>query len=88
MLDSFWLPAGSPDSSARATTVLKLELLQYTGTFKPRGALTNLLNLDPAARARGVTAVSAGNHAAAVAYAARSLGVSAKVVMTGCASSS
>ncbi len=67
---------------AASEVLLKLELLQYTGTFKARGALTNLLNLEPAARARGVTAVSAGNHAAAVAYAAHSLGVSAKVVMT------
>jgi len=60
---------------------LKLELFQYTGTFKPRGALTNMLALDTAALRRGVTAFSAGNHAIAVAYAARMLGTSAKVVM-------
>ncbi|HEY7602182.1 MAG TPA: pyridoxal-phosphate dependent enzyme, partial [Methylomirabilota bacterium] len=42
--------------------VLKLELFQHTGTFKPRGALTVMLGLDRAALARGVTAVSAGNH--------------------------
>lgn len=65
-----------------ATSVsLKLELFQYTGTFKPRGALTNMLALDAAGLARGVTAFSAGNHALAVAYAARMLGTSAKVVM-------
>jgi threonine dehydratase len=60
---------------------LKLELFQHTGTFKPRGALTVMLNLDQAALDRGVTAVSAGNHAIAVAYAARLLGTTAKVVM-------
>lgn len=71
------------DAALGATTAvtLKLELFQYTGTFKPRGALTNMLALDAAARARGVTAFSAGNHALAVAYAARILGTSAKVVM-------
>ena len=60
---------------------LKEELFQRTGTFKPRGALSNMLRLSPEARARGVTAVSAGNHAMAVAYAARVLGSTAKVVM-------
>lgn len=60
---------------------LKLELLQYSGTFKARGALTIMNGLPPDALARGVTAVSAGNHAAAVAYAARRLGTTAKVVM-------
>jgi threonine dehydratase len=63
------------------TVVLKLELFQYTGTFKPRGALAVMLDLDRPTLARGVTAVSAGNHAIAVAYAANLLGTSAKVVM-------
>ena len=63
------------------TVVLKEELFQRTGTFKPRGALTNMLALGPEALARGVTAVSAGNHAIAVAYAAGALGSTAKVVM-------
>ena len=61
--------------------ILKLELFQRTGTFKPRGALTNVLNLTPDALMRGVTAVSAGNHAIATAYAAKILGTTAKVVM-------
>jgi threonine dehydratase len=61
--------------------VLKLELFQRTGTFKARGAINSIGQLDAAARARGVTAVSAGNHAIAVAYAARTLGTTAKVVM-------
>src|SRR5438105_5025725 len=61
--------------------LLKLELFQHAGSFKPRGALCAMLDLDRAKLARGVTAVSAGNHAMAVAYAARSLGTTAKVVM-------
>ncbi|HJP98849.1 MAG TPA: threonine/serine dehydratase [Rhodanobacteraceae bacterium] len=69
--------AAGPDTQV----FLKLELFQYTGTFKARGALLNAMALDAGARARGVTAVSAGNHAIAVAFAARSVGTSAKVVM-------
>ena len=60
---------------------LKLELFQYGGTFKARGALLNLLDLDADGLERGVTAVSAGNHAIAVAYAARAMKTHAKVVM-------
>ena len=60
---------------------LKLELFQHTGTFKPRGALSNILNLEPAQLEKGVTAFSAGNHAIAVSYAAAIAGTSAKVVM-------
>ncbi len=66
---------------AQTEVLLKLELFQRTGTFKPRGALAVMLDLDEEALAKGVTAVSAGNHAIAVAYAARILGASAKVVM-------
>ncbi|PRQ05968.1 threonine ammonia-lyase [Enhygromyxa salina] len=60
---------------------LKLELLQRAGSFKSRGALTVMRTLDADALARGVTAISAGNHAMAVGYAARVLGTTAKVVM-------
>lgn len=60
---------------------LKLELFQYAGSFKPRGALINMMALDSEQLGRGVTAVSAGNHAMAVSYAARDLGTTAKVVM-------
>jgi threonine dehydratase len=60
---------------------LKLELFQHTGTFKARGALLNVLNLAEDMRKHGVIAVSAGNHAAAVAFAAATVGISAKVVM-------
>jgi threonine dehydratase len=57
--------------------VFKLELLQHTGSFKPRGAFTNLLMREvPAA---GVVAASGGNHGAAVAYAAMKLGKKATI---------
>lgn len=59
----------------------KLELLQRTGTFKARGAIANVLDLSKEQLARGVTTVSGGNHAIAVAYAARIAGATAKVVM-------
>ncbi|GGY05024.1 pyridoxal-phosphate dependent enzyme [Massilia dura] len=60
---------------------LKLELFQKTGTFKLRGALNCIEALGAAERARGIVAVSAGNHAVAVAYTARLAGCSATVVM-------
>ncbi|MBI3932477.1 MAG: threonine/serine dehydratase [Acidobacteria bacterium] len=63
------------------TVVLKEELFQRTGSFKPRGALAVMLDLPAEALARGVTTVSAGNHAMAVGYAAEALGTTAKVVM-------
>lgn len=66
---------------ADTSVMLKLELFQRAGSFKTRGALLGILALDDDARGRGVTAVSAGNHAIAVSYAANALGVDAKVVM-------
>jgi threonine dehydratase len=60
---------------------LKLELLQKTGSFKPRGAFNKMLTLTPAERAAGVVAVSGGNHAQAVAYVARELGIKATICM-------
>lgn len=60
---------------------LKEELFQRTGSFKPRGALSVMLDLDDAALARGVTGVSAGNHAISLGYCARILGTTAKVAM-------
>lgn len=62
-------------------TLFKLENLQMTGSFKERGALNRLLELTDEEKARGVIAASAGNHAQAVAYHARRLGISAKIVM-------
>jgi threonine dehydratase len=64
-----------------AEVVLKLENLQFTASFKDRGALVKLLSLGAAERARGVIAMSAGNHAQAVAYHARRLGIAAAIVM-------
>jgi len=60
---------------------LKEELFQRTGSFKPRGALSVMLDLDADALSRGVTGVSAGNHAISLGYCARILGTTAKVVM-------
>jgi len=60
---------------------LKLELFQKTGSFKPRGVLNRLANMTGAERQRGLITLSAGNHAQAVAWAARQCGVRATVVM-------
>jgi threonine dehydratase len=60
---------------------LKFENLQFTAAYKERGALNKLLQLTPEERARGVIAASAGNHAQAVAYHARRLGIPAVIVM-------
>jgi threonine dehydratase len=60
---------------------VKFENLQFTASFKERGALTKLLSLDAGERARGVVTASAGNHAQAVAYHAGRLGIPATIVM-------
>lgn len=60
---------------------LKFENLQFTASFKERGALNRMLTLSPAERAAGVIAVSAGNHAQGVAYHAQRMGVPAVIVM-------
>jgi threonine dehydratase len=64
-----------------AQVSLKLENLQFTGSFKDRGALVRLLALTEAERARGIIAMSAGNHAQAVACHAQRLGIAATIVM-------
>ncbi len=69
------------DPFGLAELVLKLEMLHPTGSFKERGALNKLLSLDAGARAAGVIAVSAGNHAQGVAYHARRLAIPATIVM-------
>lgn len=61
--------------------LLKLELWQVCGSFKARGALTWLSSLSTEERQHGVIAASAGNHAVAVSFAAKTLGISAKVIM-------
>jgi len=60
---------------------LKFENLQFTATFKERGAFNRLQALSPDQRRRGVVAMSAGNHAQGVAYHARRLGIPAVIVM-------
>ena len=64
-----------------AEVYLKFENLQFTASFKERGALVKLLSLANAERAAGVLAVSAGNHAQGVAYHAKRLGLRAVIVM-------
>ncbi|MFN2563616.1 MAG: threonine/serine dehydratase [Gemmatimonadaceae bacterium] len=71
---------------ANVALFLKCENLQKTGSFKPRGALNKVCRLDAAARRRGVVTVSAGNHAQALAWAARTANVRATVVMPRAAS--
>jgi threonine dehydratase len=62
-------------------TVLKFENKQFTGSFKDRGALLKLLSLNTELKKRGVIAMSAGNHAQAVAYHSQKLGIPATIVM-------
>ena len=64
-----------------ARLFLKCESLQKTGSFKARGALNKVLSLSAEERARGLITVSAGNHAQAVAWAAREVGAPCAVVM-------
>ena len=64
-----------------ANVWVKFENLQFTAAYKERGALNKLLLMDPALRRRGVIAASAGNHAQAVAYHGRRLGVPVTIVM-------
>lgn len=64
-----------------SSVFLKCENLQKTGSFKVRGALNAIAALGPDERARGVVTISAGNHAQAVAWAARRAGIRAVVVM-------
>jgi threonine dehydratase len=64
-----------------ADVVIKFENLQFTGSFKERGALNKLLSLSSEERANGVVAMSAGNFAQAVAYHAGRLGIASTIVM-------
>jgi threonine dehydratase len=75
------LSAQSLGARAGVDLRLKCECFQKTGSFKPRGALNKVLSLSAAVRARGLVTVSAGNHAQAVAWAARHVGAPCVVVM-------
>src|SRR5690349_2091036 len=75
------LSAQSIGARAGVDLWLKCECFQKTGSFKPRGALNKVLSLSAEDRARGLVTVSAGNHAQAVAWAARHVGAPCVVVM-------
>src|SRR5512134_786464 len=75
------LPSRTLSQLTGAQVFLKFENLQFTASFKERGALNKLLSLGPEERRRGVIAMSAGNHAQAVAYHAARLGIPALIVM-------
>lgn len=76
-----FLPAPRLSALTGAECFVKFENMQVTGAFKERGAYVKLSRLDPAARRAGVIAMSAGNHAQAVAYHAQRLGIPATIVM-------
>ncbi len=75
------LPAPKLSALTGAEVYVKYENLQVTNSFKDRGALNKLASLGESARARGVIAMSAGNHAQAVAYHAARLTIPATIVM-------
>jgi threonine dehydratase len=75
------LPAGALSRRVGRRVLLKAENLQLTGSFKPRGALNTIARLSPAELEAGVVCASAGNHAQAVAFAARGAGARATVFM-------
>jgi threonine dehydratase len=75
------VPSAALSAYLGAPVWLKVECLQKTGSFKPRGAFNKMLSLAPNERARGVVAVSGGNHAQGVAFAARQLGCRAVICM-------
>src|SRR5262249_40669406 len=75
------LPAPKLSGLTGARVHVKYENLQVTNSFKDRGAFVKLQALTAAERARGVIAMSAGNHAQAVAYHAKRLGIKATIVM-------
>ncbi len=75
------LRSGELDAMVGGRVFLKAENLQRSGSFKFRGALNRVLALTPAQRTQGVVAFSSGNHALAIAEAARLVGVAASVIM-------
>src|SRR4029079_18672055 len=73
--------APRPSELTGATVFVKHENMHPTGAFKERGAVNKLASLGPEERRRGVIAMSAGNHAQAVAYHAKRFGIPATIVM-------
>src|SRR5437660_6486078 len=76
-----FLPSQTLSRLTGCELYLKFENLQFTASFKERGALNKLLSLSAAERRRGVVAMNAGNHAQAVGYHAAPLGTPAQIVM-------
>ena len=81
LLDTPCVESRTLSNITGAHIFLKFENLQYTASFKERGACNKLAQLSPEERARGVIAMSAGNHAQGVAYHAERLGIRAVIVM-------
>jgi threonine dehydratase len=81
VLETPCLPSRTLSAITGCEVYLKFENLQFTASFKERGALNRLVQLTSAERACGVLAVSAGNHAQGVAYHAERLGIAATIVM-------
>ena len=81
LLDTPCVESRTLSNITGAQIFLKFENLQYTASFKERGACNKLAQLSLAERARGVIAMSAGNHAQGVAYHAERLGIRAVIVM-------
>jgi len=75
------VPAPRLSELTGATVLVKHENMQATASFKERGAVNKLLTLSESERTRGIIAMSAGNHAQAVAYHARRFGIPATIVM-------
>ena len=81
VFDTPCMPSRTLSAITGCEVFLKFENLQFTASFKERGALNKLLQLNGEERSRGVLAVSAGNHAQGVAYHAQRLGIPATIVM-------
>ena len=74
-------PSATLSERLKTNVYVKLEMFQKTGSFKVRGAFNKALSLTPEEREHGIVAVSGGNHAQAVAYVARALGLKSLVLM-------
>ena len=81
IIDTPCMPSRTLSALTGCEVFLKFENLQFTASFKERGALNKMAQLTPAERASGVLAVSAGNHAQGVAYHAQRMGIPATIVM-------
>ena len=81
IIDTPCMPSRTLSALTGCEVFLKFETLQFTASFKERGALNKMAQLTPVERASGVLAVSAGNHAQGVAYHAQRMGIPATIVM-------